>query len=178
MTGGWGAYRRRRSAVALPVARLKGRRVEAGQLFGERTENCTRMRFPALTAASLAGRQTFPVAKIPAIRFWYSVCALAPESEQETIQMARIFIVGSGVVGTATGKGFLQAGHQVTFIDVAPRRLDYLRSQGLDARAELDLGAEPDAFIFLTLPTPNVGHRYDLSAFEAGTASVGEALAG
>ncbi|MFI7499192.1 2-dehydropantoate 2-reductase N-terminal domain-containing protein [Streptomyces sp. NPDC049687] len=92
--------------------------------------------------------------------------------------MARIFIVGSGVVGTATGKGFLNAGHQVTFIDVAPQRLQYLRSQGLDARAALDLDGEPDAFIFLTLPTPNVGHRYDLSAFEAGTASVGKALAG
>jgi UDPglucose 6-dehydrogenase len=91
--------------------------------------------------------------------------------------MARIFIVGSGVVGTATGKGFLHSGHEVTFIDVAPQRLEFLRSQGLDARDTLDLRAEPDAFIFLTLPTPNVGHRYDLSAFEAGTASVGRALA-
>jgi UDPglucose 6-dehydrogenase len=32
--------------------------------------------------------------------------------------------------------------------------------------------------IFLTLPTPHEGHRYDLSAFSAGTASVGKALAG
>ena len=91
--------------------------------------------------------------------------------------MTRIFIVGSGVVGTATGKGFLDAGHEVTFIDVSPQRLDHLRAMGLDARDGLDLRAEADSFIFLTLPTPNVGHRYDLSAFEAGTASVGEALA-
>lgn len=91
--------------------------------------------------------------------------------------MSRIFIIGSGVVGTATGKGFLHAGHEVTFIDVAPERLELLRSEGLDARDELDLRNEPDAFIILTLPTPNVGHRYDLSAFEAGTASVGKALA-
>lgn len=91
--------------------------------------------------------------------------------------MARIFIVGSGVVGTATGKGFLDAGHRVTFIDVSPQRLDQLRSLGLDARDGLDLRDEPDSFLFLTLPTPNVGHRYDLSAFEAGTASVGKALA-
>ncbi|GGL61770.1 hypothetical protein GCM10010129_01650 [Streptomyces fumigatiscleroticus] len=91
--------------------------------------------------------------------------------------MARIFIVGSGVVGTATGKGFLHAGHEVTFIDILPRRLDYLRSQGLDARDTLDLEDEPDSFVFLTLPTPNEGHRYDLSAFEDGTAAVGKALA-
>ncbi|MCW2873693.1 2-dehydropantoate 2-reductase N-terminal domain-containing protein [Actinacidiphila oryziradicis] len=91
--------------------------------------------------------------------------------------MARIFIVGSGVVGTATGKGFLHAGHEVTFIDVSPQRIELLRSQGLDVHDALDLRAEPGGFIFLTLPTPNVGHSYDLSAFEAGTASVGRALA-
>ncbi|MFC6064237.1 UDP-glucose/GDP-mannose dehydrogenase family protein [Streptomyces ochraceiscleroticus] len=91
--------------------------------------------------------------------------------------MARIFIVGSGVVGTATGKGFLHAGHEVTFIDISHQRLEYLRSQELDARDVLDLRNAPDAFIFLTLPTPNVGHRYDLTAFEDGTASVGAALA-
>ena len=32
--------------------------------------------------------------------------------------MARIAIVGSGVVGQATGKGFISKGYVVTFIDV------------------------------------------------------------
>ncbi|ONH60523.1 UDP-glucose 6-dehydrogenase [Frankia sp. CcI49] len=88
----------------------------------------------------------------------------------------RIFVVGSGVVGTATGKGLLEAGNQVTFVDVAPERVSLLQGLGLDARAELDLRAERDSFIFLTLPTPNVGSRYDLSAFVAGTRGVGQAL--
>ncbi|MEV1022337.1 2-dehydropantoate 2-reductase N-terminal domain-containing protein [Streptomyces sp. NPDC050264] len=91
--------------------------------------------------------------------------------------MARIFIVGSGVVGSATGKGFLRAEHEVTFVDVARPRLDHLRSQGLDAQEVLDLRGEPDAFIFLTLPTPSLGHGYDLTAFKEGTAAVGRALA-
>ena len=90
--------------------------------------------------------------------------------------MARIFIVGSGVVGTATGRGFTDAGHKVTFIDVLPSRIEALRAEGLDAHDRLDLAGEPPAFIFLTLPTPNVGHAYDLSAFRAGTAAVGKAL--
>jgi len=90
---------------------------------------------------------------------------------------ARIFIVGSGVVGKATGEGFLAAGHRVTFVDVSPSRLDYLLELGLDATDELDLADEGPSFVFLTLPTPNVGHTYDLSAFESGTASVGKALA-
>jgi UDPglucose 6-dehydrogenase len=90
----------------------------------------------------------------------------------------RIFIIGSGVVGAATGEGFLKAGHQVTFIDVSEPRIAELAARGFDVRSEIDLSDEPESLLFLTLPTPNDGHRYDLSAFEAGTTAVGEALAG
>jgi UDPglucose 6-dehydrogenase len=93
------------------------------------------------------------------------------------VESSRIFIVGSGVVGAATGEGFLAAGHKVTFIDVSAPRVAELAARGLDVRTEIDLSGEPESFIFLTLPTPNDGHRYDLSAFSAGTASVGKALA-
>ncbi|MHA6629595.1 2-dehydropantoate 2-reductase N-terminal domain-containing protein [Pseudonocardia sichuanensis] len=94
------------------------------------------------------------------------------------MQSSRIFIVGSGVVGAATGEGFLKAGHEVTFIDVSQPRIAELAARGFDVRSEIDLSAEPESLIFLTLPTPHEGHRYDLSAFEAGTTSVGKALAG
>src|SRR4051794_13681204 len=94
------------------------------------------------------------------------------------MESSRIFIVGSGVVGAATGEGFLAAGHKVTFIDINEARVAALAERGLDVRTEIDLSGEPESFIFLTLPTPHEGHRYDLSAFEAGTASVGKALAG
>jgi UDPglucose 6-dehydrogenase len=92
------------------------------------------------------------------------------------MQSSRIFIVGSGVVGTATGEGFLAAGHEVTFVDVSPARVRELKNRGHDVRTELDLRAEPDSFIFLTLPTPNRGYEYDLRAFTAGSTSVGKAL--
>jgi UDPglucose 6-dehydrogenase len=94
------------------------------------------------------------------------------------MQPSRVFIVGSGVVGTATGTGLLAAGNTVTFIDISVPRVRQLQAQGLDARTELDLTSEPDSFIFLTLPTPNVGWRYDLGAFTAGSKAVGRALAG
>jgi UDPglucose 6-dehydrogenase len=90
---------------------------------------------------------------------------------------SRIFIVASGAVGAATGQGFLAAGHEVTFIDIAPERVAELTARGLDIRTELDLSGEPESLIFLTLPTPNDGHRYDLTAFTAGSAAVGRALA-
>ena len=89
--------------------------------------------------------------------------------------MARIVIVGSGVVGTATGKGFARHGHQVTFVDVDPERLKTLGSEGFAATDRVELSGEP-AFVFLTLPTPSGAGGYDLSAFTAGTTAVGEAL--
>jgi UDPglucose 6-dehydrogenase len=91
--------------------------------------------------------------------------------------MARIVIVGSGVVGTATGQGFCDMGHQVTFIDVLPEKIQQLRAAGYDAQQQIIPGDEP-SFIFLTLPTPHAGRCYDLSVFEDGVAAVGRAIAG
>ncbi|MEJ3746565.1 nucleotide sugar dehydrogenase [Actinomycetes bacterium KLBMP 9797] len=91
--------------------------------------------------------------------------------------MERIFVVGAGVVGKATGQGFAERGHATTLIDVLPERVAALRAEGLDARIGLELKGEPESFIFLTLPTPHTGRRYDLSAFERGVRDVGEALA-
>jgi UDPglucose 6-dehydrogenase len=100
--------------------------------------------------------------------------------------LSRIFIVGSGVVGEATGRGLLHRGHKVTFVDVLPSRVEALRAAGLDATDALDLSGEEESFIFLTLPTPHVvepaapggqpDRRYDLTAFLQGVRDVGEAV--
>jgi UDPglucose 6-dehydrogenase len=91
-------------------------------------------------------------------------------------ERSRIFIVGSGAVGTATGCALADAGHRVTFIDVSADRLGQLRDRGMDAHDRLDLVEEPSSIIFLTLPTRHEDDRYDLTAFAAGAAAVGEAL--
>src|SRR5689334_3572006 len=93
------------------------------------------------------------------------------------VPLSRIFIVGSGVVGSATGRGLASAGHTVTFVDISPARLAELADEGLDARPALDLAGEPESFIFLTLPTPNRGASYDLTALRQGAEDVGRALA-
>jgi UDP-glucose 6-dehydrogenase len=92
--------------------------------------------------------------------------------------VSRIFIVGSGAVGTATGRALLQAGHQVTFVDVAASRVAALATEGLDARPALSLVGEPEAFVFLCLPTPIVDGERQLAALEHGVAQVGLALVG
>jgi UDPglucose 6-dehydrogenase len=90
--------------------------------------------------------------------------------------MARVIVVGSGVVGTASGKGMARLGHDVTFVDVNPVRLEALASEGLDATDRIDLRGAA-AVVLMTLPTPYIdGQGYDLSAFMAGTRAVGKAL--
>jgi UDPglucose 6-dehydrogenase len=76
-------------------------------------------------------------------------------------------IIGSGVVGSSTGKGFAAAGHDVRFVDVDAARVDALRAEGYAATTTVDLPDRP-SFVFLALPTPNQGHRYDLTAFVDG----------
>ena len=90
--------------------------------------------------------------------------------------MAEVVIIGSGVVGSSTGKGFAAAGHAVRFVDIDAARVEALRGEGYAATTTVDLPDRP-SFVFLTLPTPNQGHRYDLSAFVDGTRAVGRALA-
>lgn len=86
-----------------------------------------------------------------------------------------IAVIGAGVVGTATGQGFLRHGHSVTFVDVSEARVTELRGQGLHAVERLPVD-DDWTWVFLTLPTPNDGRRWDLGRFVAGVGSVGEAL--
>lgn len=91
--------------------------------------------------------------------------------------MTSIYIIGAGVVGTATGKGFARHGHDVSFVDVDPKRIGALHAEGHRASDRLILGDEP-GFIFLTLPTPNDGYRWELDHIRAGARAVATALAG
>ena len=75
--------------------------------------------------------------------------------------MSRTIIVGSGVVGTATGMGLAAKGNAVQFVDVNPHRVDELSQRGYAASTEIDLTGAP-AFVFMTVPTPNNGNRYEL----------------
>jgi UDPglucose 6-dehydrogenase len=92
--------------------------------------------------------------------------------------VSRIFIVGAGVVGSATGLALRRIGHRVSFVDSDPDRVAVLVAQGLDARARLELDGEPESFIFLGLPTAIDADGYRLGAIEDGATRVGLALAG
>ncbi|GAB6901621.1 2-dehydropantoate 2-reductase N-terminal domain-containing protein [Kineosporia succinea] len=91
--------------------------------------------------------------------------------------MSRVFIVGSGSVGAATGRALGHAGHRVTFVDIDPRRVAVLVNEGLDARRDLDLAGEPESFVFICTPTRIVAGRHHLADVAAGSEAVGRALA-
>ncbi len=86
-------------------------------------------------------------------------------------------IVGSGVVGTASGQGFQAKGYDVVFADVALDRVALLRHQGLRAIDVASLAEVlPDAYL-MTVPSPTTAIGVDLSAVEAASVAVGHALA-
>ena len=60
--------------------------------------------------------------------------------------MTQIVIVGSGVVGTATGQGFAQVNMPVKFVDINTDRVEALRDAGLGVLDDID--PRPRAFFF------------------------------
>ncbi len=92
--------------------------------------------------------------------------------------MTHIAIVGSGIVGTATGKGLQSVGHEVVFCDVSEKRLAALRAEGFEACHTHDLISRRIDSIMLTIATPTVGDGIDLSALLSGTRDVAKVLAG
>lgn len=68
--------------------------------------------------------------------------------------MTKIAVIGSGIVGTATGKGFAAKGHTVVFTDINPAALERLSGEGFATCAPAEL-SQQDADIFvLTISTP------------------------
>ncbi|MBX3016149.1 MAG: UDP-glucose/GDP-mannose dehydrogenase family protein [Caldilineaceae bacterium] len=91
--------------------------------------------------------------------------------------MSHILIVGSGVVGQATGKGFAKQGHQLTYVDVDPSKIAQLRAQGLRAMTIAQVDWENQDIVMLTVSTPTVQGHLVLDHLKAATAKVGQGLA-
>jgi UDPglucose 6-dehydrogenase len=75
----------------------------------------------------------------------------------------QVAIIGSGVVGSATGRGFAKMGKQVTFYDTSPRTLAGLESEGFLVAHSLEEAVERSQVLVLCLPTPPSPIGYDIS---------------
>ena len=91
--------------------------------------------------------------------------------------MSHILIVGSGVVGQATGKGFAKKGHAITYADVNPQLIAQLRAQGLSAMTISEVHWSEVDFVMLTVSTPTRDQKIVLDYIESAAAEVGRGLA-
>jgi UDPglucose 6-dehydrogenase len=79
------------------------------------------------------------------------------------LEIVKVAIIGSGVVGHATGKGLAQMGNEVIFYDVNPRTIQRLEKEGLQVAGSLEEAVERSQVLILCLPTPPSADGFDLS---------------
>ena len=91
--------------------------------------------------------------------------------------MARIVIVGAGVVGQATGKGFAKKGHRVSYVDINHQTIERLRAIGLDAATAAELEWRAVDVVMLAVSTPSVDDRVVLDYIEAAALDIGRGIA-
>jgi UDPglucose 6-dehydrogenase len=84
-----------------------------------------------------------------------------------------ISIIGSGVVGTATGKGFLKMGHNVKFFDISKHRLVALREEGYDVASSLKDAISQSEISFVCVNTPQSKYNDSISKNENNNFSDG-----
>lgn len=92
----------------------------------------------------------------------------------------KICIVGSGVVGQATGRGFLAKGRNVTFSDINPAVIQKLRQEGHAAFTIEELNSSDDFdydVTIFTVSTPTVNGEVKLDYLKAAAADLGKRLA-
>ncbi|MDQ4055974.1 MAG: nucleotide sugar dehydrogenase [Thermoproteota archaeon] len=78
--------------------------------------------------------------------------------------MKKIGIIGSGVVGSATGKGFHRLGHDVLFYDIAKQRLLTLKEEGYQIASSVKDIIDKTDISFVCVNTPNnINGEQDLS---------------
>jgi UDPglucose 6-dehydrogenase len=88
----------------------------------------------------------------------------------------KISIIGSGVVGQATGKGLAHYGNDVVFNDIDQNKLSNLTHKGYKiTRSVLDAVFHSD-IVFICVPTPTTNNQIDLSFIKSITIDLAKAL--
>ncbi len=93
-------------------------------------------------------------------------------------QLLKICIIGSGVVGQATGKALIYKGFNVSFIDVNKEKVETLRKDGFHAYLPEDLvnGNFDFDISFITVSTPTIGKKLEYSYLKKAAQFLGEKI--
>lgn len=87
-----------------------------------------------------------------------------------------IAIIGSGVVGQATGMGFATHNQSVVFNDIDNKKLLSLSAKGYKTTRDLKKAVQDSELIFVCVPTPTVNKKVDISYLWSATKSIGTVL--
>jgi UDPglucose 6-dehydrogenase len=90
--------------------------------------------------------------------------------------MATVAIIGSGVVGTATGKGLAEKGNKVTFFDIDQKKIEALKKRGHSAFTVDQIEADQFDVFFLVVPTPTEKGRVSFDAIARVSEDLGSKL--
>ncbi|MEZ4677889.1 MAG: nucleotide sugar dehydrogenase [Caldilineaceae bacterium] len=90
--------------------------------------------------------------------------------------MTNILIVGAGVVGQATGKGFAKKGHQITYVDIDRTKLNQLQQQGMRATSIDAVDWAAVDIVMLTVSTPTVNKQIVLDYIKQAAYDIGNNL--
>ena len=88
----------------------------------------------------------------------------------------KLAIIGSGVIGQATGIGFIEHGHQVIFHDIDHEKLLDLKMKGYNTTSDVQEALQTSEAAFICVPTPTVEKKIDVKYLLDSAKSVGEAL--
>jgi len=89
----------------------------------------------------------------------------------------RIAIIGSGVVGRATGLGFRKHGNNVTFYDIDEEKREALRKEGCSVAESVEEAVSGSDVSFVCVQTP-FNNGVDLTYLRDAVVSVAKALDG
>ena len=90
--------------------------------------------------------------------------------------MSRISIIGSGVVGSATGQGFHKLGHKVIFYDISKQKLKALKNDGYNVANNISQALSQTDVSFVCVNTPTHNSEQDLSQIFSAASVVATGL--
>ena len=95
-----------------------------------------------------------------------------------TTTLPKVCIFGPGIVGYATGKAFAAKGIEVGFVGRNPKKIQQLRSEGFRAYTFDELTPENFDFdiSFLTISTPTIDGKIDLTGIDSVSIFIGKLL--
>jgi UDPglucose 6-dehydrogenase len=91
--------------------------------------------------------------------------------------MEDILVIGSGVVGQATGKGFSKKGHTVSYVDVNPDMREDLRREGLTALSYKEVEWHNVDIVMVCVDTPTGSEGINLEPLRLALEKIGRGLA-